>query len=278
VPTPDLSTTAANNGWLQELPDAVTKITWGNALLLSPTTARELGLAQEDVVAVSAGGASVEVPVDVLPGLARFTALLSLGYGRTAAGGVGNGIGTDAYPLRTTAAPWVIPRATVRPLGRRQKLACTQDHHAIDTIGFGERNRRVANLVREASLDAYLEDPEIFRHMDHHPPLEQLWKEGTYEGEQWGMAIDLNACTGCNACVVACQAENNIPLVGREQVITARDARLRIDRYFRTLQGRRGVEDAAMASSRWPACTARTRPRTGLPVAATQHTWDASTP
>jgi molybdopterin-containing oxidoreductase family iron-sulfur binding subunit len=229
-------------------------------------------------MSVSAGGASVEVPVDVLPGLARFTAVLSLGYGRTAAGGVGNGIGADAYPLRTTAAPSVIPRATVRPLGRRHQLACTQDHHAIDTIGFGERNRRVANLVREASLDAYLEDPEIFHHMDHHPPLEQLWKEGTYQGEQWGMAIDLNACTGCNACVVACHAENNIPLVGREQVIRQREMHwLRIDRYFRTPLGVAAdeVEDAAMVFQPVACVHCENAPCEQVcPVAATQHTAD----
>ncbi len=268
----------ANNGWLQELPDAVTKITWGNALLLSPTTARELGVAQGDVVAVSARGASVEAPVDVLPGLARFTALLSLGYGRAAAGAVGNGIGADAYPLRTSARPSVIPGVTVRRLGRRDRLACTQDHHAIDTIGFGERNRRVANLVREASLGAYLEDPEIFHHMDHHPPLTQLWKEGAYEGEQWGMAIDLNACTGCNACVVACHAENNIPLVGREQVIRQREMHwLRIDRYFRTPRGvaPEEVEDAAMVFQPVACVHCENAPCEQVcPVAATQHTRD----
>jgi len=268
----------ANNGWLQELPDAVTKITWGNALLLSPTTARELAVVQDDVVAVSSGGAAVEVPVCVLPGLARSTAVLSLGYGRTAAGTVANGIGTNAYPLRTSARPWVIPGVTVRALGRRHTLACTQDHHAIDTIGFRERNRRVANLVREASLDAYLADPELFHHMDHHPPLEQLWKEGAYEGEQWGMVIDLNACTGCNACVVACHAENNIPLVGREQVIRQREMHwLRIDRYFRTPQGvaPEEVEDAAMVFQPVACVQCENAPCEQVcPVAATQHTRD----
>ena len=268
----------ANNGWLQELPDAVTKITWGNALLLSPTTARELAVAEGEVVAVSAAGATVEAPVHVLPGLPRFTALLPLGYGRTAAGEVGNGIGVSAAPLRTTAAPWIVPGVALRRTGRRVALACTQDHHAIDRIGFGERNRRAAILVREASVGAFLEDPEIFRHMDHHPPLEQLWKEGAYEGEQWGMAIDLNACTGCNACVVACHAENNIPVVGREQVIRQREMHwLRIDRYFRTPQGVAAdqVEDAAMVFQPVACVQCENAPCEQVcPVAATQHTRD----
>jgi molybdopterin-containing oxidoreductase family iron-sulfur binding subunit len=268
----------ANNGWLQELPEAVTKITWGSALLLSPATARELGVATGELVVLSAGGASLEAPVDVLPGLARHTAVLPLGYGRTAAGTVGSGVGVDASPLRSTDSPRVVTGVNVRPTGRTVKLACTQDHHAIDTIGFGERNRRVPILVREASVGAYLEDPEIFRHMDHHPPLKQLWKEGSYEGEQWGMAIDLNACTGCNACVVACHAENNIPLVGREQVIRQREMHwLRVDRYFRTPAGvvAQEVEDAAMVFQPVACVHCENAPCEQVcPVAATQHTRD----
>jgi molybdopterin-containing oxidoreductase family iron-sulfur binding subunit len=268
----------ANNAWLQELPDAITRITWDNALLMSPATARELGIADGDVAEVTANGAALELPVYVLPGGGLFSCAVSLGYGRTAAGQVGNGVGADAYRLRASHAMDLVSGATVRPAGRRYRLATTQDHHRIDPLGFQERNTRVANLVREATLDAYLADSEVFHHMDHHPPLVQLWKEHTYEGEQWGMAIDLNACIGCNACVVACQAENNIPLVGREQVINQREMHwIRIDRYFKTDRGVRPdqVDEAEMVFQPVTCVHCENAPCEQVcPVAATQHTPD----
>ena len=268
----------ANNGWLQELPDALTKVTWDNSLLISPATARELGIADGEIVVIEAGGATIEAPTFVLPGQARASMSLALGYGRTAAGQVGNGVGVDAYVLRTTRAPHVVSGATVRGTGRPYNLATTQDHFAIDTLGFRERNRRVGELVREASLDAYLANPEVFREHEHHPPLISLWKDHEYVGEQWGMAIDLNTCIGCNACVVACQAENNIPVVGREQVLNQREMQwIRIDRYFKT--------DAGIAPDDLDAADVVFQPMTCVqcenapceqvcPVAATQHTSD----
>jgi molybdopterin-containing oxidoreductase family iron-sulfur binding subunit len=268
----------ANNGWLQELPDALTKVTWDNALLISPATARELGIADGEITAIEAGGTSIEAPTFVLPGQARSSVTLALGYGRTAAGQVGDGVGVNAYPLRTSGSPHIVASATVRGTGRRYSLATTQDHFAIDTIGFRERNRRVGDLVRETSLDAYLADPEIFHAHEHHPPLISLWKDREYEGEQWGMAIDLNTCIGCNACVVACQAENNIPVVGREQVLNQREMHwIRIDRYFKT--------DANVAPEELDSAEVVFQPMTCVhcenapceqvcPVAATQHTTD----
>ena len=268
----------ANNGWLQELPEAVTKIAWDNALLLSPPAARELGVAQNDVVAVAAGDLSLDVPVCVVPGQARYSASLWLGYGRTAAGQVGTGVGANAYGLRAADGSFILGGVTVSPTGRQQTLACTQDHFAIDTTGFGERNLRADNFVREASLDAYLSDPELFHHMDHHPPLKNLWQDLAYEGEQWGMAIDLNACTGCNACVVACQAENNIPVVGREQVINQREMQwIRIDRYFKTPidVAADEVDTAEMVFQPMTCVQCENAPCEQVcPVAATQHTRD----
>ena len=268
----------ANNGWLQELPDAITKVTWDNALTMAPTTARDLGVVDGDVVEVSAGETSVELPVYVLPGAAQFSCAVSVGYGRTAAGAVGTGVGVDTLVLRRSAAPDIVRGVTVRATGRTYRLATTQDHHAIDPLGFAERNVRIGKFVREATLDAYLADPELFHHMDHHPPLEQLWKEHAYEGEQWGMAIDLNACTGCNACVVACQAENNIPLVGRQQVINQREMHwLRIDRYFKTDPGvgPGDVDGAGMVFQPMTCVHCENAPCEQVcPVAATQHTED----
>jgi molybdopterin-containing oxidoreductase family iron-sulfur binding subunit len=268
----------ANNGWLQELPDALTKVTWDNALLISPATARELGIDDGEIAVIEAGGATVEVPTFVLPGQAQSSMTLALGYGRTAAGQVGNGVGVNAYALRTTAAPHVVSGATVRGTGRSYSLATTQDHFAIDTIGFKERNRRVGELVREASLDAYLANPEVFHEHEHHPPLISLWKDQEYEGEQWGMAIDLNTCIGCNACVVACQAENNIPVVGREQVLNQREMQwIRIDRYFKTEPGLGSdeIDDAEVVFQPMTCVHCENAPCEQVcPVAATQHTTD----
>ncbi len=268
----------ANSGWLQELPDPITKITWDNALMMSPATATELGIADGELVELEAGGRSVELPVCLLPGQARHSLAVALGYGRTAAGQVGNGVGVDVYPLRTLAAPHILRGVSVRGTGRSHALATTQDHFAIDTIGFAERNARAGTLVREATLDAYLADPHVIHAHDHHPPLISLWKDHEYEGEQWGMAVDLNTCIGCNACVVACQAENNIPVVGREQVLAQREMHwIRVDRYFRTDPGLTmgEVEDAAVVFQPMACVHCENAPCEQVcPVAATQHTRD----
>jgi Fe-S-cluster-containing dehydrogenase component len=241
-------------------------------------TARELGIGDGEIVAIEARGEAIEVPTFMLPGQARSSMTLALGYGRTAAGQVGDGVGTDAFKLRTAAAPHVVPGAIVRGTGRQYRLATTQDHFAIDTLGFKERNRRVGDLVREASLDAYLANPEIFHEHEHHPPLISLWKDQEYEGEQWGMAIDLNTCIGCNACVVACQAENNIPVVGREQVLNQREMQwIRIDRYFKTEPGLGSdeIDDAEVVFQPMTCVHCENAPCEQVcPVAATQHTTD----
>jgi len=268
----------ANNGWLQELPDAITKITWDNALLISPATARDIGVSDSEVASVKVRGVMMELPVYVLPGMARNCAAVALGYGRTAAGQVGNGVGANTFEFRTTAAPAILSGVTIRGTGRSYALATTQDHFAIDTIGFAERNRRVADLVREASLDAYLENPEIIHEEEHHPPLISLWKDHEYEGEQWGMAIDLNSCIGCNACIVACQAENNIPVVGRQQVLNQREMQwIRLDRYFKTAPGVTSdeVDDAQIVFQPMTCVQCENAPCEQVcPTAATQHTTD----
>jgi len=268
----------ANNAWLQELPDAITKITWDNALTMGATTAHRLGLGDGDVVSVEVAGASLELPLYVTPGQAAFTAAVALGYGRTAAGQVGTGVGANAYVLRRSGALHSVADASIKRTGRTYRLATTQDDHAIDMIGFEARNIRVGTLVREATQREYHDDPRVIEHQGHHPPLISLWKEHVYEGEQWGMAIDLNTCIGCNACVVACQAENNVPVVGREQVINQREMHwIRLDRYFRTEPGLRPEEvDRADMVFQPVACVhCESAPCEQVcPVAATQHTSD----
>lgn len=206
----------ANNGWLQELPSPLTKITWDNAAWLSPATAARLGVASEDVVELKLGGRTVRAPVWVQPGHADDVVTLPLGYGRKAAGSVAQGVGFDANALRTAAAAWHATGLTLVKTGERHPIATTQAHHAMDGL----------QLVRVLPL------PEA----THRPPTpapRSLLAEWPQDGHRWAMSIDLNVCIGCNACVVACQAENNIPVVGKDQVADGREMHwLRVDRYF----------------------------------------------
>jgi molybdopterin-containing oxidoreductase family iron-sulfur binding subunit len=213
----------SNNGWLQELPKPVTKITWDNVAHISPATAQRLGVAAEDVVELRLGGRSVRAPVWILPGQADESVTLHLGYGRRRAGNAGTGAGFDAYALRTSPAMWMGTGLEVRKTGARYPLARTQHHHAMEG----------RHLVRAGTLEEFRKEPRFAQHMEHEPPTGlTLYPQYPYQGYAWGMTIDLNACTGCSACVVACQAENNIPVVGKTEVARGREMHwLRIDRY-----------------------------------------------
>ncbi len=231
----------ANNGWLQELPEPMTKITWDNAAILGPETARALAVEDNMLVRLSLGEKTVELPVYVLPGQATGTVTVWLGYGRTAAGLVGGSaedqiepVGVDLYALRATDAMHFATGATLEATGRRYDLATTQDHHAIDTVGRDGRDHRLGELVMETTEAAHPEYADVAHHLEHLPDLESPWDEHSYDGHRWGMAIDLTKCIGCSACVTACQAENNIPIVGRQQIRRGREMHwLRIDRYFK---------------------------------------------
>jgi MoCo/4Fe-4S cofactor protein with predicted Tat translocation signal len=224
----------ANNGWLQEAPDPLTKLIWDNAALIAPATAASLGVKTDDVVTLALGNRQMDIAVYVMPGQTPGSIAVPLGYGRTAAGNIGNGVGFNAYSMRTSGAMHVAVGVGIRPTGKTYPLASTQDHHAIDTVGFEARRQRVGDLVREATLEEYRKNPQ-FAHKPEHPlrPL-QLWADPvSYDAHKWGMAIDLTACIGCNACTVACQAENNIPIVGKDQVARGREMNwIRVDRYF----------------------------------------------
>ncbi len=229
----------ANNGWLQELPEQITKLTWDNAAWISLATAEKLGVTStdvdikkkgSDVVSIEVNGRTLEIPVLLAPGHADNSITISLGYGREKAGIVGTGIGFNAYKIRTTANP-LFAFAKLTQLGRRHELAVTHGHWTME-----ERDP-----VREGTLEKFRNEP-AFPYtigMDSHiPPDISLYKTPPLTAaEQWAMSIDLNSCTGCSACVVACQAENNIPIVGKEQVINQREMHwMRIDRYFSTVE------------------------------------------
>ena len=214
----------SNNGWMQELPKPLTKLTWDKAALVSPATAERLGLANEDVVDLTIDGRSVEAPVWIAPGHADDAVSVTLGYGRTRAGRVGDNAGFNASAIRTSANFLHAGGLAVRSAGRRHPLATTQEHHSMEG----------RNVVRSASKEAYAEDPHVFEHMGHRPgPEMTLYPGHKYEGYAWGMAIDLNSCTGCNACMVACTSENNTPVVGKDQVLAGREMHwIRVDRYY----------------------------------------------
>jgi molybdopterin-containing oxidoreductase family iron-sulfur binding subunit len=236
----------ANNGWLMELPDPITKLTWDNALLLSPVTANKLGIKDGMLVELTFGERRLVAPVLLVPGQAAGTAQLALGYGRTHAGVVagntqGQGdlqvpaVGVNAYSLRGPDLWHFASGLTLKKTGGTYPLATTQDKHGIDPIGREGTQQRLPLIVREGTLHKYQEEPDFAQHLVHHPPLLSLWEEPhQYDGHRWGMAVDLNKCTGCSACVVACQAENNIPVVGKDRVLMGREMHwMRIDRYFK---------------------------------------------
>ncbi len=232
-----------NNGWLQELPHPLTKLSWGNAALVAPETADQLGLEDGHVVRVTLDGRSVELPVLHTPGQAPGTVGLTLGYGRDVAGKVGGlkiddtieVVGVDTYPLFTAKLGAVASGASLAAAGPRQELAVTQDLYAIDAIGKSGIAEREGQLVREATFDEYKKHPDVIKHKVHHPPLLNLWTGPvSYDGQKWGMTIDLNKCTGCASCIVACQAENNIAVVGKDEVKRGRELTwLRVERYYK---------------------------------------------
>lgn len=253
----------ANNGWLQELPDPITKITWDNVILMSPATAEKLGLPASNriggkynmsrIIDVEIGDKKVTGPVWIQTGFADNTVGLQLGYARTAAGRVGNGVGSyNATAIRSFKNAFIAQGASISASAKTVEIACTQDHGSMEG----------RPIIREANLDQFQKHPNfandsmgIASHFPHELPYKvynhpydnyeekrkkQEEKDGTIpypiiksSVHQWAMTIDLNACTGCNACVVSCQAENNIPIVGKDQVRRGREMHwIRIDRYF----------------------------------------------
>jgi molybdopterin-containing oxidoreductase family iron-sulfur binding subunit len=228
----------ANNGWLQELPKPLTKITWDNVVLVSPKTAERLGLSYRvgttggergrifaDLVELRYEGRSLRAPAWVVPGHPDESVTVPFGYGRTRAGRVGNGTGFNAYAIRTSNAPWCGTGLEIRKTAGQYPVACMQFHHLMEG----------RDLVRAATLEEYRKNPNFAQKESDRGAAEgTLYPGYAYEGYAWGMAIDVSACIGCSACVVACQAENNIPVIGKTEVTRGREMHwLRIDRYYK---------------------------------------------
>ncbi len=279
----------ANNGWLQEMPQSLTKLTWDNAAVMSPSTAAALGpgIRHGKIVALTVGDSTVELPIYEMPGCAPGVVTATIGYGRGRAGMVGgytekdvDVVGTDVSPIRQGDGTLIAYDVKARPRYEDYELSTTQDHWAIDERGRDETEIRSFKLVREGTTELFEKVPQFAESKGPHVPKVgengSPWREpiDAIEEEkeklpQWGMAIDLNKCIGCSACVIACQSENNIPIVGREQVLNSREMHwLRIDRYFQ------GDEDNANVVQEPMACQhCETAPCEQVcPVAATVHT------
>ena len=211
----------ANNPWLQECPKPLTRQVWGNAALMAPAEATRRGLREGEVVRLQAGGRVLEAPVLPLPGMAAGVVALSLGYGRRRAGAIGTGLGADAYALRRQDALWALEGLRLEPAGHHEALLHLQETHRLE----GEARE----LLPERAFAAFLQHP-----LEPEPPPTSIFEPLEPGGAvAWGMVIDTTLCTGCNACVVACQAENNVPVVGPEDVSKGRDMHwLRIDTYW----------------------------------------------
>lgn len=248
----------ANNGWLQELPDPITKVAWDNCALVSPVLGSELGVKNGDLIDLSVGGANLSMPAFLLPGQNRDSIGVALGYGRLisdrAAGRlsrkpslyqIADGVGFDTYTLRDADAVRAGYASVSVARGEgNYALATTQDHNPVrpdefmGDLEFNEEQRKVGEFVRVVDTGFNPDASEVKARVEeagpHHPDLESPWTEHEYRGRRWAMSIDLNVCTGCSSCVVACQAENNIAVVGKDELAYGREMHwIRIDRYFR---------------------------------------------
>jgi molybdopterin-containing oxidoreductase family iron-sulfur binding subunit len=228
----------ANNGWLQETPRPITRITWDNAVLVSPATAEHHGLSSGSYVALRLAGREVQAGAFIVPGHADNSVTVHLGYGRRRAGNVGNGPGFNAYLLRTSSDPWIARGLQIEATGKSYSFASIQFQYTIDAEGH-PADEESANafdehrdLVRITTMDEFRKDPNFARNRELEEDI-TLYSKVKYDSYAWGMSIDLNRCIGCNACVTACVAENNIAVVGKDQVARGRIMHwIRVDTYF----------------------------------------------
>lgn len=220
----------ANNGWLQEIPHPVSKVCWDNYAAISPGTAKEQGLKNGDHINLSG---KCEIPVIIQPGMADKTISIELGYGRKNGGTIGSKVGFDAGMLMASGSglsPWISNNYKIKVPGRRHIFASTQEHHALDD-DFVKDFHKIRDIIREGTVKEYKNHPHFLH--EHAHEVFSITENKKYEGVKWGMAIDMNKCIGCERCVAACNVENNVPVVGKAQVLKGREMQwMRIDRYY----------------------------------------------
>lgn len=217
----------ANNGWLQETPHPVTKVTWDNYAAIAPATAKELGVDNDDIISVSVGNNKIDIPVMVQPGTSEHTVVIEAGYGRTVVGDVGLDSGFDVYKLGSAK---LFTGVNVQKGSGTYKLVSTQEHHSLDDESVKDFHR-IRGIIQDGTVEEYKKDPKFLKHHEH--DIFSITKSVEYKGVKWAMAIDLNKCTSCSACVTSCNVENNIPVVGKDQVSRGREMHwMRLDRYY----------------------------------------------
>jgi len=281
----------ANNGWLQEIPKPITSLTWDNAALISMKVAKKLNIKNGQMLEISVGDNSINIPAFITPGQNQKSITLELGYGRKFNGRIGNEVGFNVYPLRSSDSPSFILNGSIKVLNETYPLASTQDHHGLeddkyaapgfDDLANKETQSRIPELVKQSTLDYYKDNPDWVQKKveQHKPDKKRSWADHSMynpdwdysKGPQWGMSIDLTSCTSCNACSIACQSENNIPVVGKQQVMNGREMHwIRIDNYFA------GDPDNPEVSTQSVACVhCELAPCESVcPVAATTHSSD----
>ena len=281
----------ANNGWLQEIPKPVTSLTWDNAALISMKVAKKLNIKNGQMLEINVGNNSIKIPAFITPGQNQKSITLELGYGRKFSGRIGNDVGFNVYPLRDSTNPSFILNGSIKVLNETYPLASTQDHHGLeddkyaapgfDDLANKEAQSRIPELVKQSTLDYYKDNPDWVQKKveQHKPDKKRSWADHSMynpdwdysKGPQWGMSIDLTSCTSCNACSIACQSENNIPVVGKQQVMNGREMHwIRIDNYFA------GDPDNPEVSTQSVACVhCELAPCESVcPVAATTHSSD----
>jgi molybdopterin-containing oxidoreductase family iron-sulfur binding subunit len=224
----------AGNGWLQELPHPVSKITWDNYAALSAVSAERIGVKNDDLIEINIDGRKLELPIFIQPGAADDTITIELGFGRKSAGVVGTEVGFNANVLLSKndgISKWIYSASSVQKVKGRYNLVTAQEHHAFDNELLKDiaQNR---GIIREGTVEQYKKNPRFLHEKEKHE-LHSFYTTFEYTGVKWGMAIDLNKCLGCGDCIIACGSENNIPVVGKDQVAKGREMHwLRIDRYY----------------------------------------------
>ena len=225
----------ANNGWLQELPHPVSKIVWDNYAAISPATTMVLGLKSNDMIDLAAGGKSIKLPVFIQPGMADDVVSIELGFGRTKTGTVGRETGFNAIQLISKDAQiseWIYNDGKITKAGGEYELVTTQEHYPIDEKRYNDIHLK-REIIQEGTYEEYKRNPKFLIEGRKHTELFNINEGHEYTGVKWAMSIDLNKCIGCNNCVAACNVENNIPVVGKEQVGRNREMQwIRLDRYY----------------------------------------------
>ena len=238
----------ANNPWLQELPEPISKACWDNYASISQATAQELSLEKDDFVEISTNGNVLKLPILVQPGQANNTVAIAIGYGRTKAGKSADGVGVNVYPLLGKSNSWNGGVVELKKTGEKRQIAQTQTHNTVMARQAVVQETTLAEYKKNSAAGHW--EAEVLTSEGKVPATDiTLWNGHTRPNHSWGMVIDLNSCTGCSACVVACSAENNVPVVGRQEVINAREMHwIRIDRYYSSdanVEDRKALEIAS---------------------------------